>query len=160
MKRETIYVEEERATAAVESPRLISNGRSGAGIKTPISIIGGGLRSGYMVDSMGAMRELIPLGRSSAAHLEDFVRPEELQARQSVVGGRRGGQIMRGRSSGSSLPVAAAGFRDSIPPSAGNGSDRRGTKRTQESRDEASKSTTSGTVSKKRRIRIPKPKDE
>ena len=42
------------------------------------------------------MRELIPLGRSSAANPEDFARPGELQAGRSVVGGRRGGRIVRG----------------------------------------------------------------
>ena len=40
------------------------------------------------------------------------------------MGGRRGGQIVRGRSSGSTMPVAVAGSRDSIPPSTGDGSDR------------------------------------
>ena len=74
--------------------------------------------------------------------------------------GQRGGQIMRGRSSGSSLPVAVAGSRDSIPPSARDGSDRRGTKCTQESRSEALESTTSGSISKKRRTWIAKSKDE
>ena len=66
---------------------------------------------------------------------------------------------MRGRSSGSSMPKAAAGFRDSIPPLAVNGCDWRGTKCMQESRGEALESTASGSVSKKRR-RIAKPKDE
>ena len=33
------------------------------------------------------MRELIPLGRSSAANPEDFARPGELQAKRSIVGG-------------------------------------------------------------------------
>ena len=61
------------------------------------------------------MRELIPLG-SSATNPEDFARPGELQARQSVVGGQRGRRIVRGRSSGSTMPVAAAGSRDSILP--------------------------------------------
>ena len=106
------------------SPRLISNGGSRAEIETPISITGGGSRSGHVVDSRGAMQELIPLGRSSAAHLEDFVRPRELQGGWSVVGRRRGGRIMRGRSFGSSMLVAAAGSWDSIPPSAGDGFDR------------------------------------
>ena len=69
-----------------------------------------------MVDSRRAMRELIPLGRSSAANPEDFARPGELQAGQSVVGGQRGGRIVRGRSSGSTMLVPAAGSRDSIPP--------------------------------------------
>ena len=46
------------------------------------------------------------------------------------MGGRRGGRIMRGKSFGSSLHVAAVGSRDSIPPLARDGSDRRGTKRT------------------------------
>ena len=36
------------------------------------------------------MRELIPLGRSSAANPEDFAQPGELQARRSVVGGAEG----------------------------------------------------------------------
>ena len=40
---------------------------------------------------------------------------------------------MRGRSPGSTMPVAAAGSRDSIPPSAGDGSDQRSTKQMQES---------------------------
>ena len=79
------------------------------------------------------MRELIPLGRSSAANPEDFARPGELQAGLSVVGGQRGGRIMKGRSSGSIMAVVAAGSRDSIPPSAGDASDQRGTKRIQES---------------------------
>ena len=49
------------------------------------------------------------------------------------MGGRRGGRIVRGRSSGSTMPVAAARSRDSILPSIGDGSDLRGTKRIQES---------------------------
>ena len=134
MERETIYVEGDWATAAVESPRLISSGELGAGIETPISITGGGSGSGHVVDFRGAMRELIPLGRSSEANLEDFARPGELQGGRSVVEGQRGGRIMRGRSSGSSMPVAAAGSRNSILPSAGDGSDWHGTKHTQESR--------------------------
>ena len=36
------------------------------------------------------MRELIPLGRSSATNLEDFAWLGELQARRSVVGGAEG----------------------------------------------------------------------
>ena len=67
---------------------------------------------------------------------------------------------MRGRSSGSSMLVAAAGSRDSIPPLAGDGFDWRGTKRTQELRGEPLESTTSGFVSKKRHTRIAKLKDE
>ena len=67
---------------------------------------------------------------------------------------------MRWRSFSISMPVAAAGSRDSIPSSARDGSDRRGTKRTQESWDKPSESTTSGSVSKKRCTRIAKPKDE
>ena len=78
------------------------------------------------------MQELIPLGRSSAANPEDFAWPGEFQAGRSIVGGRRGGRIMRGRSSSSTMPVAAAGSRDSIPPSVGDASDQRGTKRIQE----------------------------
>ena len=78
MERETIYIEEDRATVAVESPRLISSGGSEAGIETPISIIGGGSGSRHVVDCRGAMRELIPLGRSSAAQLQDFAQPREL----------------------------------------------------------------------------------
>ena len=115
METETIYVEGDRATAATESPKFISSGGSRAQTETPISIIGGGLGSGHVVDSKRAMRELIPLGRSSAAHLENFVRTGDLQAGQSVVGGRRGGQIMRERSSGSSLPMAAAGLKTQFP---------------------------------------------
>ena len=106
------------------------------------------------------MRELIPLGRSSAANPEDFARLGELQAGRSVVGGgRRGGRIVRGRSFGSTMLVAAAGSRDSIPPSARDASDQRGTKRIQESEGEPSESIASGSVSKKRR-RVAKPKDK
>ena len=72
------------------------------------------------------MRELIPLGRSIAANPKDFARPGELQAGRSVVGGRRDGRIVRGRSFGSTMPVGAAGSRDSIPPSAGDASYQRG----------------------------------
>ena len=79
------------------------------------------------------MRELIPLGRSSVANPEDFARPGELQAGRSVVQGWRGGRLVRDQSSGSIVLVAAAGSRDSIPPSAGDASDQRGTKRIQES---------------------------
>ena len=64
-----------------------------------------------------------------------------------------------GRSSGSTIPVAATGSRDSIALSAGDASDQRGTKRIQESQGEPSESTTSGSVSKKRH-RVAKPKDE
>ena len=66
---------------------------------------------------------------------------------------------MRGRSSGSRMPVVAAGSRDSIAPSAGDAFDQRGTKRIQESQGEPSESTSSGFVSKKRR-QVAKPKDE
>ena len=79
------------------------------------------------------MRELIPLGRSSAANSKEFARPGELQAGRSVVGGRRGGRSVRGRSFGSTMPVDAAGSRDSIAPSAGDASDQRSTKCIQES---------------------------
>ena len=112
-----------------------------------------------MVDSRGPMRELIPLGRSIAANSKDFARPGELQAGRSVVEGRRGGRIERGRSSGNTMPVPAAGSRDSIPPSAGDAFDQRGTKCLQESQGEPSESTASGSVSKKRRW-VAKPKDE
>ena len=158
MERETIYIERDQATAVVESPRLIRSGGSEEGFETPIAITGGGSRSEHVVDSRGAMRELIPLGRSSAANLEDFAQPGELQTGRSVVGGRRDGRIVRGRSPGSSIPVAAAGSRDSIPLSAEDASNQRGTKRMQESWGEPSQSTTSGCVSKKHR-RIAKPKD-
>ena len=66
---------------------------------------------------------------------------------------------MRGRSSSSIMPVAVAGSRDSIPPSAGDASDQRGTKRMQKAWGEPSKSTASGSVSKKHR-RVAKPKDK
>ena len=79
------------------------------------------------------MRELIPLGRSSAANPEHFAWPGELQVGRSVVGGWRGGRIVRAQSFGSTMLVAVAGSRDSIPPSAGDASDQRGTKRIQES---------------------------
>ena len=75
------------------------------------------------------------------------------------MGGRRGGRSGRGRSSGSTIPVAAAGSRDSIAPSARDASNQRGTKPIQESQGEVLESTASGSVSKKRR-RIAKPKDE
>ena len=159
MERETIYVEGDHATVAAESPRLISSGGSEAGIETLITITGGGSRSRHVVDSRGAMRELIPLGRSSAANLEDFARPRELQGGRSVVEGRRGGQIVRGRSFGSTMSVAVAGSRGLIPPLVGDGSDQRGTKGMQESQGKPSESTTFGSVSKKPR-RIAKPKDE
>ena len=159
MVRETIYIQGDRAIAPAESPRLISSGGSEAGFETPITITGGGSRSGHVVDSRGPMRELIPLGRSSAANPEDFARPGELQAGRSVEGGQRGGRIVRGRSSGSTMPVPVAGSRDSIPPSAGDASDQRGTKRILELQGEPSESTTSGSVSKKRR-RVAKSKDE
>ena len=53
MERETIYVQGDRATTSAESPRLISSGGSEVGIETPITINGGGSRSGHMVDSRG-----------------------------------------------------------------------------------------------------------
>ena len=99
-----------------------------------------------MVDSRGPMRELIPLGRSTAANPEDFARPRELQVGRSVVGGRRGGRIVRGRSSGSTMPVPAVGSWDSIPPLTGDASDQQGTKRIQELQGEPSESTASGFV--------------
>ena len=133
LERETIYVQGDRATTIAESPRLISSGGSEARIETLITITIGGSRSGHVVDSRGPMRELIPLGRSSAANPEDFAWPGELQAGRSIVGGRRSGRIVRGRTSGSTMPVPAAGSRDSIPPSAADASDQRGTKRIQES---------------------------
>ena len=105
MERETIYVQ---GDWAAESPRLISSGGSEGGIETPITITGGGSQRGHVVDSRGPMWELIPLGRSSAANPEDFARLGELQVGQSVVGGWRGGRIVRGRSSSSTMPVPAA----------------------------------------------------
>ena len=66
---------------------------------------------------------------------------------------------MRGQSSGNTIPVATAGSRDSIAPSAGDAFDQRGTKRIHESQGEPSESTASGSVSKKRR-RVAKPKDK
>ena len=66
---------------------------------------------------------------------------------------------MRGRSSGSTMLVAAAGSRDSISPSAGDASNQQGTKCIQESQSEPSESTASGSVSKKRRW-VAKPKDK
>ena len=128
MERETIYVQGDQATAAAESLGLTSSGGLEAGIETLITITGAGSRSGHVVDSRGPMQELIPLGRSSAANPKEFAWPGELQAGRSIVGGRRGRRIVRGRSSGSTMPVAAAGSRDSIPPSAGDASDQRGTK--------------------------------
>ena len=123
MERETIYIQGDRAIAVAESPRLINSGGSEAEIETPITITGGGSRSGHVVDSRGAMQELIPLGRSSAANLEDFAQPREPQGGRNIVGGRRGGRIDRRRSSSSTMPVAAVGSQDSIPPSAEDGSD-------------------------------------
>ena len=87
MERESIYIQEDRATATAESPRLITSGGSEAGIETPITITGGGSHSGHVVDSRGPMRELIPLGRSGVANPEDFAQPGVLQAGRSVVGG-------------------------------------------------------------------------
>ena len=91
MERETIYIQGDRATAAAESPRLITSGGLEAGIETLITITGGGSHSRHTVDSRGPMWELIPLGRSIAANPEDFVRRGEPQAGRSVVGGRRDG---------------------------------------------------------------------
>ena len=68
--------------------------------------------------------------------------------------------MLRGRSFGSSLPMAMVGSWDSIPPSVGDGFDRRGTKRTQESRGEVLESTASGFVTKKHCMWTPKPKYE
>ena len=121
MERETIYFQRDRATATTESPRLINSGGSEARIETLITITIGGSRSGH-VDSRGPMRELISLGRSSAANPEDFAWLGEPQAGRSVVVGRRGGRIVRGRTSGSTMPVPAAGSWDSIPPSAADAS--------------------------------------
>ena len=87
MERETIYVEGDWAIAAAKSPRLISNGGLGAGIETPISITGRGSGSGHVVDSKGAMRELIPLGRSSAAHLQDFAQLGSSKEGEALWGG-------------------------------------------------------------------------
>ena len=112
MERESIYIQGDRATAGAESPRFIASGGSEAGIETPITIGGGGSHNRHVVDSRGPMQELIPLGRSIAANSEDFARLGELQAGRSVVGGRRGGRSVRGRSSGNTIPVAAAGSRD------------------------------------------------
>ena len=122
MERETIYIQGDRATAVAKSPRLITSGGSEAGIETPITITGGGSHNRHVVDSKGPMRELIPLGRSIAANSEDFARPGELQAGRSVVGGRKGGRSVRGRSSSSTIPVAVARSRDLIAPSAGDAS--------------------------------------
>ena len=115
MERETIYIQGDRATAAAESPRLITSGGTEAGIETPITITGGGSHSGHVVDSRGPMRELIPLGRSIAANSEDFAQPGELQAGRSIVGGRRGGRSVRGRSSGSTILVVATGLGTRLP---------------------------------------------
>ena len=154
MEKETIYIQGDRATAAAESPRLIISGESEVGIETPITITGGGSHSGHVADSRGPMQKLIPLGRSIAANSEDFTRPGELQAGRSVVGGRRGGRSVRGRSSINTISVAAVESRDSIAPSVGDASDQRRTKCIQESQGEPSESTASGSVSKKRR-RVP-----
>ena len=75
------------------------------------------------------------------------------------MGGRRGGRIVRGRSSGITMPMAAVGSQDSIPPLVGDGSNQQSTKRMQESQGEPSESTAFGSVSKKRH-RIAKSKDE
>ena len=63
-----MYIQGDRATAAAESPRLITSGGSEAGIETPITITGGGSHSGHVVDSREPMQELIPLGRSIAVN--------------------------------------------------------------------------------------------
>ena len=77
MERETIYVQGDRATTTAESPRLMVSWGSEAGIETLITITNGGSWSGHVVDSKGAMPELILLGRSSTANLKDFARPGE-----------------------------------------------------------------------------------
>ena len=43
MERESIYIQGDWATAAAQSPRLITSGGSEAGIETPIIITGGGV---------------------------------------------------------------------------------------------------------------------
>ena len=90
IERETIYIQGDRATLAAESPRLITNMGSEAGIETLITITGGGSHSRHVVGSRKPMWEVILLGRSSAANPKDFARLGELQVGQSVVRGRRG----------------------------------------------------------------------
>ena len=69
-----------------------------------------------MAESRGHMQELILLGRNSGAHSKDLAKAGEIQTRWSVVGGRRDGRMLRGRSSGNSLLVATAilGLNSSI----------------------------------------------
>ena len=68
--------------------------------------------------------------------------------------------MLRGRSSGSPLPLATARSRGSNPPLAVDASEHRGTKRTLESRKEVSESTASDSVTKRRRIWNKLPKDK
>ena len=69
MERESIYVEGDRAIgAAAKSPRFITSGGLGARTETPRSITNGGLGNRCVVESKGAMQELIPLGRNYGAH--------------------------------------------------------------------------------------------
>ena len=117
--------------------------------ESPRSIIGRGSRGGQVAESKGVMQELTPLGRKRRAHSEETSRTRKFQARQSVVGGWSGGRILRGGSSSSSLPVAGAGSRGSIPPSAVDAFECRGTKLTQELKEEVSHSIASGSITKK-----------
>ena len=106
------------------------------------------------------MQELTLLGRNRGAHSEETSTSGEFQTRWSVVGGQRGGQMSRGGRSGSSLPIAAEGSWGSIPPSIVDAFEHQGTNCTQEFRKEVSDSTTSGSITKRRRSRNKLLKDE
>ena len=82
----------------------------GIGVESPRSIIGRRSRGGQVLKSKGVIQELIPLGRNKGAHSEQTSRTGEFQTRWSVVEGRRGRRMLRVRSSGNSLLVAAAGL--------------------------------------------------
>ena len=147
MERKSIYVDGDCGTeAGAESPRSITRGGLGAGAETPTSIIGGGSGGRQVAESRGVMQELILLGRNNGAHLEDLAWIGEFQGRRSVV---RDGCMLRGRSSGSPLPVAMTGFCGSNPPSAVDTSKHQGTKCTLELRGEVSEFTASGVVTPK-----------
>ena len=146
MERGSIYVDGEHAI--------------GTGAESPRSITSRGSGGGPVAKSRKLMQELTPFGKNRGAHSKKTSRTGEFQARRSVVGGRKGGRMLRGGGSSSSLPMAIAGSRGSIPPSAVDASECQGTKCTQESKGEVSDSTAFGCVTKRRRSRNKLPKDK
>ena len=135
MEKGSIYVDKDHVTGTRgESLGSITGRRSGGR---------------QVAKSEGIMQELTLLGRNRGAHSEEISRTREFQVMRSVVGGQRGRRMLRGGSSGSSLPVAAVGSWGSIPPSVMDSSQCQGTKCTKESRGEVLDSTTFGSVTKR-----------